>query len=181
VAGDKRPSQARTNVERTTPSSKMKKKIWNESSVRALVKNVTSGTTDNVELAQMMGVTTHQIYNKRKSLGLTKDNKPLHDPVEAPRAKQAWTMEEDQIVMMMSEEHKTDKEIAEYIGRSVVSIENRRNKLHREGLMSNLTLVDKTKRNETLIKQDEPIQSRTIQTPRTEVSLLWGLVKYTKR
>lgn len=159
----------------------MKKKIWNESSVRALVKNVTSGTTDNVELAKMMGLTTHQIYNKRKALGLTKDNKPLHDPVEAPRAKQAWTMEEDEIVMLMSAEHKTDKEIAEYIGRTVVSIENRRNKLHREGLMSNLTLVDKSKREQTLFKQDEPVKARTITTPRTEVSLLWGLVKYSKR
>ena len=157
----------------------MKKKIWNESSVRALVKNVTSGTTDNVELAQMMGVTTHQIYNKRKSLGLTKDNKPLHDPVDTTRARAPWTMEEDEIVKMMCDEGKRDKEIAEYIGRSVVAIENRRNKLHREGLMSSLTNVKNDSR--LFTKQDEPIQARTIQTPRTEVSLLWGLVKYTKR
>jgi DNA-binding NarL/FixJ family response regulator len=136
-----------------------------------------SGTVDNVELAKMRNVSTHQIYNKRKALGLTENNKPLHDPVDTTRARAPWTMEEDEIVKMMCDEGRKDKEIAEYIGRSVVAVENRRNKLHREGLMSSLTNVKNDSR--LFTKQDEPVQAKEVQT-KTEVSLLWGMVKFTK-
>ena len=155
----------------------MKKKMWDAQSTKALVTNVMSGTVDNVELAKMMNVSTHQIYNKRKALGLTENNKPLHDPVDTTRARAPWTMEEDEIVKMMCDEGKRDKEIAEYIGRSVVAIENRRNKLHREGLMSSLTNVKNDSR--LFKKQDEPVQAKEVQT-KTEVSFLWGMVKFTK-
>ena len=154
-----------------------KKMHWDTKSTKALVTNVMSGTTDNVELAKMLGVTCHQVYNKRKQIGLTDNNKPLHEPVTTTRSNQPWTKEEDEIVMMMTKEGKTDREIAEYCGRSVVSIENRRNKIHREGFTSNLSLVEPGERK---FKQDEPVKAIEVRVPTTEVSLLWGLVKYTK-
>ena len=158
----------------------MSKKNWDVKSTRALVTNVTSGTTDNVELGKMLNLTAHQIYNKRKQLGLTQNNRPLHDPVDNARNKAPWTKEEDEMVMMMHNEGKKDREIAEYIQRTVCAVENRRNKLHREGFVSNLTLANPEKRDQKFVKQDEPIQSLQISAPKTEVSLLWGLLKYTK-
>jgi|11_taG_2_1085331.scaffolds.fasta_scaffold13862_3 DNA-binding NarL/FixJ family response regulator len=158
----------------------MKKTHWDAKTIRALVTNVTSGTTDNVELGKMINRTAYQIYNKRKQLGLTENNRPMHDPVDNSRNKAMWTKEEDEMVLMMYKEGKKDREIAEYVQRTVCAVENRRNKLHREGIVSNLTLADPDKKNQKFIKQDQPVLSKQISAPKTEVSLLWGLVKYTK-
>ena len=41
------------------------KKIWTKEANRALIQNVTSGTTDNVELAHMLNMTIEQVYDKK--------------------------------------------------------------------------------------------------------------------
>ena len=158
----------------------MKKTHWDVKSTRALVTNVTSGTTDNVELGKMLNLTAYQVYNKRKQLGLTENNRPMHDPVDKSRNKATWTREEDEMVMMMHKEGKKDREIAEYVQRTVCAVENRRNKILREGMMSNLTLSEPDRKDQEFIKQDRPVQSKQISASKMEVSLLWGLVKYTK-
>ena len=158
----------------------MRRKNWDVKTTRALVTNVTSGTTDNVELGKMLNLTAYQVYNKRKQLGLTENNRPMHDPMDNSRNKATWTREEDEMVLLMHKEGKKDREIAEYVQRTVCAVENRRNKLHREGMVSNLTLSEPDKKDQKFIKQDQPLQSKQISVSKTEVSLLWGLVKYTK-
>jgi hypothetical protein len=154
---------------------------WDAPKTRALVTNVTSGMTDNVELANVLNISTHQVYNKRKALGLTKNNRPIHDPVDELRGKAAWTREEDELLMKFHNEGKKPREIAKHFYRSVCAVENRRSKIVREGEMSNLTLFDEDK----MPKETTPeplVQGKYTKylEPQTEVSILWGLVKYKK-
>ena len=45
------------------------KLVWTAKATNALVKNVMSGTVDNVELAEMLvDVTAHQVYKKESIL-----------------------------------------------------------------------------------------------------------------
>jgi hypothetical protein len=146
----------------------MPKSVWSGSRTRALIKNVTTGTTDNVELAQMLGVKVSQIYDKRYQLGLRKDNTPRQMPINTEKPARPLTGEDNGQLVFLFEAGYDDEVIAEKMGRTVDAIKTQR---------KNLRLLKQQGRK----KQDEPIQARTIQTPRTEVSLLWGLVKYTKR
>lgn len=144
----------------------MPKSVWSGSRTRALIKNVTSGTTDNVELAQMLGVKVSQIYDKRYQLGLRTDNAPRQMPMNIEKPPRPWTEEDNNQLIFLFEAGYDDEVLAEKMERTVDSIKTQR---------KNLRLLKQGRK-----KQDEPVQARTIQTPRTEVSLLWGLVKYTK-
>ena len=147
------------------------KKRWTQADVKALITNVTSGTTDNVELSEMLNCTTNQVYNKRLSLGLIENNKPLHDRVEGKRKRMPWTQEEEDILFNMWQDGKSDKDIAQVLGRSIEAIHNRRNRNARFKLENEILPVT---------KEDKPIESRIIQQHKTEISFVWGLVKYTK-
>ena len=147
------------------------KKRWTQADVKALITNVTSGTTDNVELSEMLNCTTNQVYNKRLSLGLIENNKPLQDRIEGKRKRMPWTQDEDDILFNMWQDGKSDKEIAQVLGRTIEAIHNRRNRNARLRLENEILPVT---------KEDKPIESRIIQQTKTEISLVWGLVKYTK-
>lgn len=147
------------------------KKRWTQADVKALITNVTSGTTDNVELSEMLNCTTNQVYNKRLSLGLIENNKPLHDRIEGKRKRMPWKQEEDDILFNMWQDGKSDKDIAQVLGRTIEAIHNRRNRNARLKLENEIL---------TVTKEDKPIESRIIQQPKTEISFIWGLVKYTK-
>jgi len=145
----------------------MPKSVWSASRTRALIKNVTTGTTDNVELAQMLGIKVSQVYDKRYQLGLRMDNTPRQMPINIEAPPRPWTDHDNSQLSFFFEAGYDDEVIAEKMGRTVDSIKTQR---------KNLRLLKQGRK-----KQDEPVKARTITTPRTEVSLLWGLVKYSKR
>lgn len=168
------------------------KLIWTAKATNALVKNVMSGTVDNVELAEMLvDVTAHQVYKKRKHLGLTENNKPMYDTDhQAKRTNKRWTPEDDTLLKIMVEEKKTDKEIAAYLGRTICAINNRKGRLDLENIVESMETLfqqetkEEPKQVETKVEEPKVQEAgaRYVQylKPSTEVSILWGLVKFSK-
>jgi SOS response regulatory protein OraA/RecX len=90
------------------------------------------------------------------------------------RQNKTWTAGEVQTLKKLHKAGSTDKAIAEIMGRTRASIQQARVK-HR--------MVSKTQATRARLQYKEPTKGAKYtryMKPSTEVSILWGLIKYTK-
>ena len=159
---------------------KKQRKIWTQAQTKALITNIMSGTTDNEELGKMLGRRTNEVYNKRQGLGLTENNKPIYDHVEVQNVGRRWTTQDDEILKEMVLEGKSDKEIAELLGRTMIAIQTRRNKPPKENQTLFTPEMEEPQKEEPKKGLEQGKYTR-VEGYTREVSLLWGMIKYTKR
>ncbi len=160
------------------------KQVWTKAANRALIQNVTSGTTDNVELAKMLNKSVAQVYDKRYQLGLIEDNSPRREPRDevGKNHHHTWTQSERETLSDMYHANWTDSEIAEAMGRTIDSISTQRKvqrlvrtEIERKG--KQLELAKPTKTEEAKTTPAEP----QVQGYVREFSFAWGLIKYKKQ
>jgi hypothetical protein len=159
---------------------KKQRKIWTQAQTKALITNIMSGTTDNEELGKMIGRNTNEVYNKRRGLGLIENNRPIYDHVEVQKVGRRWTPQDDEILNEMVSEGKSDKEIAHLLGRTIIAIQTRRNKPPKENQTLFTPEMEEPQKEEPKMGLEQGKYTR-VEGYTREVSLLWGMIKYTKR
>lgn len=160
------------------------KQVWTKAANRALIQNVTSGTTDNVELAKMLNKSVAQVYDKRYQLGLIEDNAPRREPRDqvGKNHHHTWTQSERETLSDMYHANWTDSEIAEAMGRSIDSISTQRKvqrlvrtEIERKGKQVEFAKPIKTEESKTTPAEPQ------VQGYVREFSFAWGLIKYKKQ
>jgi hypothetical protein len=154
----------------------MPRTVWNQSRTRALIKNVTSGVTDNVQLSEMLGVKVSQIYDKRYTLGLREDNAPRQKPINKDVPARHWSDDDNANLKKMYEDGFSDEYIAEKLKRTIDAVISQRRQLR----LVRSNRPNTKPQSELKFEIQEPVKAVEVRVPTTEVSLLWGLVKYTK-
>lgn len=160
------------------------KRVWTKAAHRALIQNVTSGTTDNVELAKMLNKSVAQVYDKRYQLGLIEDNAPRREPRDevGKNHHHTWTQSDRETLSDMYHANWTDSEIAEAMGRTIDSISTQRKvqrlvrtEIERKG--KQVEFAKPMKKEEAKTTPAEP----QVQGYVREFSFAWGLIKYKKQ
>ena len=160
------------------------KQVWTKAANRALIQNVTSGTTDNVELAKMLNKSVAQVYDKRYQLGLIEDNAPRREPRDevGKNHHHTWTQSDRETLSDMYHANWTDSEIAEAMGRSIDSISTQRKvqrlvrtEIERKG--KQIEFAKPIEKEEAKTTPAEP----QVQGYVREFSFAWGLIKYKKQ
>ena len=162
------------------------KQVWTKAANRALIQNVTSGTTDNVELAKMLNKSVAQVYDKRYQLGLNDDNAPRREPRDdvGKNHHHTWTQSDIETLRDMYHANWSDSEIAEAMGRSIDSISTQRkvqrlvrNEIKPKGKQLEFEIAKPMKTDEVKTTPSEP----QVQGYVREFSFAWGLIKYKKQ
>ena len=160
------------------------KQVWTKAANRALIQNVTSGTTDNVELAKMLNKSVAQVYDKRYQLGLIEDNAPRREPRDevGKNHHHTWTQSDRETLSDMYHANWTDSEIAEAMGRSIDSISTQRKvqRLVRTEIERKGKQIEFAKPIETEEAKITPAEPQ-VQGYVREFSFAWGLIKYKKQ
>ena len=158
------------------------KKIWTKEANRALIQNVTSGTTDNVELAQMLNMTIEQVYDKRYQLGLVENNYPRRKSLEDTAANNhtSWSKSDQNTLTEMYHAKWSDVEIAEAMGRTVDSISTQRKVLRLVRGVTKRTGAEMQPQNQEIKTTETDTTSKPIQGYVREFSFAWGLIQYRK-
>ncbi len=158
------------------------KNRWTPQATRALIKNVTSGTTDNVELAKMLDKNVASVYDKRYHLGLTEHNAPRSNPMRdtAIKTRGRWSKADKKKLSEMYHAKFSDIEIGKAMGRSEDSVKTQRRELRLVRGVTERTGAQMELYNGKTTKTKTALTLKPVKENVREFSLLWGLVKYTK-